>query len=553
MSTPRQSEHFTSIIRRLFIVFLMLIFIITIGSFILRISITRKLDRLGNHLEQPWQQPAISRLLIDLNLTENSFQQASANGKSSDLEAYKNQLKNVFTKMNAIVQGYKSDKNNQLSKSKQQIALALQQKIDISNQLFELQKRFNVLLEKTTLSSIEDRSSRKGVPNNMRIDTSVTVRNEASKRNLITRLKDAVRNTSKVKVLTIKEQKIQESANNLEAQKLALKQLGTAYDALGQSNQEMILANLNLLTELRQLLQGIQGIEHIAYEKSREQILREYQSTSRELNTYITITSVFILIFIVVSIIYIRKASGLERRYIRENSRAIRLADQKSQILAIMSHEIRNKLMAINGAVFMLKRSNLLPEQESKVTSINLSSSMLLETVNNVLDFSKLEQSDVELKITTFSPEQAITDSVEAMRFMAEKKGIDLNLELNGLAGVSVKGDDLRLKQVLINLLSNAIKYTKKGYVHLSAELQQAGETSPLVVTIKDTGSGIAKNKQAQLFTPYYQAGGQQAGTGLGLYLCRKLISLQGGTISLESDEDRGCTVQFIIPYHRHL
>ncbi|WP_231425291.1 ATP-binding protein [Pedobacter sp. Leaf250] len=553
MSTPRQSEHFTSIIRRLFIVFLMLIFIITIGSFILRISITRKLDRLGNQLEQPWQQPAISRLLIDLNLTENSFQQASANGKSSDLEAYKNQLKNVFTKMNAIVQGYKSDKNNQLSKSKQQIALALQQKIDISNQLFELQKRFNVLLEKTTLSSIEDRSSRKGVPNNMRIDTSVTVRNEASKRNLITRLKDAVRNTSKVKVLTIKEQKIQESANNLEAQKLALKQLGTAYDALGQSNQEMILANLNLLTELRQLLQGIQGIEHIAYEKSREQILREYQSTSRELNTYITITSVFILIFIVVSIIYIRKASGLERRYIRENSRAIRLADQKSQILAIMSHEIRNKLMAINGAVFMLKRSNLLHEQESKVTSINLSSSMLLETVNNVLDFSKLEQSDVELKITTFSPEQAITDSVEAMRFMAEKKGIDLNLELNGLAGVSVKGDDLRLKQVLINLLSNAIKYTKKGYVHLSAELQQAGETSPLVVTIKDTGSGIAKNKQAQLFTPYYQAGGQQAGTGLGLYLCRKLISLQGGTISLESDEDRGCTVQFIIPYHRHL
>ncbi len=531
----------------------MLIFIITIGSFILRISITRKLDRLGNQLEQPWQQPAISRLLIDLNLTENSFQQASANGKSSDLEAYKNQLKNVFTKMNAIVQGYKSDKNNQLSKSKQQIALALQQKIDISNQLFELQKRFNVLLEKTTLSSIEDRSSRKGVPNNMRIDTSVTVRNEASKRNLITRLKDAVRNTSKVKVLTIKEQKIQESANNLEAQKLALKQLGTAYDALGQSNQEMILANLNLLTELRQLLQGIQGIEHIAYEKSREQILREYQSTSRELNTYITITSVFILIFIVVSIIYIRKASGLERRYIRENSRAIRLADQKSQILAIMSHEIRNKLMAINGAVFMLKRSNLLHEQESKVTSINLSSSMLLETVNNVLDFSKLEQSDVELKITTFSPEQAITDSVEAMRFMAEKKGIDLNLELNGLAGVSVKGDDLRLKQVLINLLSNAIKYTKKGYVHLSAELQQAGETSPLVVTIKDTGSGIAKNKQAQLFTPYYQAGGQQAGTGLGLYLCRKLISLQGGTISLESDEDRGCTVQFIIPYHRHL
>ncbi|MCZ4224916.1 sensor histidine kinase [Pedobacter rhodius] len=551
MINHRQSERFTGIIRKLFVIFLIFIFIVTTGSFILRHTITTKLDRLSSQLHEPWQQPAINRLLVDLNLTENSFQQASANGQVSDLEAYKNHLKDIFAKMGNIIQRYKADGNSNIPKSKQQIALALQQKIAVSQQLFDLQKRFTSLLEKTTLGSINDRSSAKGFERgNMQTDTSVSVYKEPTKSSLIKRLKDAVKNTSNVKVLTIKQLKNQEKANIQLDQTNLLKELGQQYDALGQSNQEMILANLNLLTELRQLLLNVQAIERVAYEKSREEILEEYRSTSRDLNTFTGIASLFILLFIIILIIYIRKASGAERRYIMENSRAVRLAGQKSEILAIMSHEIRNKLMAINGAVFMLKRTTLLPEQEKKISSINLSSFLLLETVNNVLDVSKLEQSVAELKINPFLPYQAISDSVEAMRFMAEKKGIDLNFEFEGINDLSVNGDDLRLKQVLINLLSNAIKYTDKGHVNLSAKLQEKGNASFLLtVSVKDTGSGIPKNKQAGLFSPYYQAGGQKRGTGLGLYLCRQLVKLQGGTIELESDEGQGCLVRFSIPY----
>lgn len=550
MINHRQSERFTGIIRKLFIIFLIFTFIVTAGSFMLRHTITTKLDRLSGQLHQPWQQPAINRLLVDLNLTENSFRQASANGQKGDLEAYKKNLKDIFAKMGGIINRYKADGNGHIPKSKQQIALALQQKIAVSQQLFDLQKRFTSLLEETTLASINDRSSanasRRG---NMRTDTSVSVYREQTKRSLIKRLKDAVKNTSKVKVLTIKQPKNLQNANIEPNQSNLLSALGEQYALLGQSNQEMILANLNLLTELRQLLLDVQGIERVAFEKSREEILQEYRSTSRDLNTFTAIASVFILIFIIILIAYIRKASGAERRYIMENSRAVRLAGQKSEILAIMSHEIRNKLMAINGAVFMLKRTTLLPEQEKKITSINLSSTLLLETVNNVLDVSKLEQSTTELKVNPFSPHQAISDSIEAMRFMAERKGIDLNFEFEGRIDASVNGDDLRLKQVLINLLSNAIKYTDKGYVNLTAELRENGDSFLLNVSVKDTGSGIAKAKQAKLFSPYYQAGGQKPGTGLGLYLCRHLVKLQGGNIELESDEGQGCTVRFSIPY----
>jgi len=549
MINPRQSESFTGIIRRLFIIFLLFTFIVTAGSFILRHTITAKLDQLSSHLRQPGQQPAISRLLVDLNLAENSFQQASSNGQVRDLNAYKQHLKTIFAQMTEIIQQYRADEKSNLPKSKQQIALALQQKLAVSQQLFDLQKRFTFLLNRTTLATISDDQSKKRIVSS-KTDTAISIYKEPTKRSLIKRLKDAVYNTSKVKVVTIRPGKGQVEAITRKTQQELLKQLGQQYNRLSESNQELILANLNLLTELRQVLLELQNIEQHAYEKSREEILAQYQSTSGDLNMYTAIASALVLLFTVLLIIYIRKASFAERRYIRENARAVRLAGQKSEILAIMSHEIRNKLMAINGAVFMLRRTQLQPEQEKKVSSINLSSSLLLETVNNVLDVSKLEQQPAELNIHPFSPEEAISDSVEAMRFMAERKGIGLNLQSEGMTNQKVNGDALRLKQVLINLLSNAIKYTDEGHVDLSAELRHEKDNTILLsVTVKDTGSGIPKNKQADLFSPYYQAGGRKPGTGLGLYLCRQLITLQNGSINLESEEKQGCIVRFSIPY----
>lgn len=545
MVNNRRPNSFTRIIRKLLIIFIVFTFIIAGGSYILRHTINEKLDRLSSQLSSSGHQPKISRLLFDLNLSENSFRQASSNGNEGELKAYKQQLNVIFSKMENIIKHYSPTNNKDTSQSQRQIAYALQQKLKVSQQLFDLQKRFTFLLDKTSVNSIRDYATDPSAA--LPADTAVSVRKESANRGLIDRLKDAVQNKSEVKVVTIRTKKGQTKVN---AQDPALvKQLGQQYSRLINSNQELILANLNLLTQLRQVLFDLQAIDRMAFEQSREKILEEYKSTSRDLNIYTAIATAFVLVFIILLLIYIRKAAIAERRYIRENLRAVRLAGQRSEILAIMSHEIRNKLMAINGAVFMLNRTELKEDQKNKVTSINLASSLLLETVNNVLDVSKLEQNPDEGKISVFSPYEAINDSIEAMRFMAERKNLRLNFKFEGNDNLQVQGDSLRLKQVLINLLSNAIKYTDQGLIELSAKIKQENNQTLLSVMVKDTGSGISKAKQGKLFTPFYQAGGRKPGTGLGLYLCRQLINQQGGTIALESDEGQGCTVSFSIPY----
>ncbi|WP_231489781.1 HAMP domain-containing sensor histidine kinase [Pedobacter sp. Leaf170] len=541
----RKSNSFTRIIRKLLIIFLVFTFIIAGGSYILRHTINVKLNRLSEQLSSTSHQPEISELLFDLNVSENSFRQASSNGNEEELIAYKQQLDSIFSKMGAIIKHYKPTDNKDTSQNKAQIAYALQQKLKVSQQLFDLQKRFTFLLDKTTVNTIRDYATNPTAT--IPADTAVSVRKESANRGLIDRLKDAVQNKSEVKVVTIRTKKEQ---NKIYEQDPALvKQLGQQYSRLMNSNQELILANLSLLTQLRQVLLDLQAIDKMAFEQSREKILEEYKSTSKDLNIYTAVATAFVLLFIILLLVYIRKAALAERRYIRENLRAVRLAGQRSEILAIMSHEIRNKLMAINGAVFMLKRTQLQEDQASKVTSINLASSLLLETVNNVLDVSKLEQNPDEANISIFSPYEAINDSVEAMRFMAERKNLEFNFKFEGNDILQVQGDSLRLKQVLINLLSNAIKYTDKGSINLLAKIQQEDNHPLLSVIVKDTGSGIAKSKQGKLFTPFYQAGGKKPGTGLGLYLCRQLINQQGGRIELQSDEGQGCTVSFSIPY----
>ncbi|MGN6181099.1 MAG: sensor histidine kinase, partial [Mucilaginibacter sp.] len=112
-----------------------------------------------------------------------------------------------------------------------------------------------------------------------------------------------------------------------------------------------------------------------------------------------------------------------------------------------------------------------------------------------------------------------------------------------------VHGDAFRLKQVVINLMSNAIKYTDKGFVNVSSMLTEKDNRVWLNVEVKDSGPGIAKSQQAKLFTRYYQTDSKKQGSGLGLYLCRQLVELQGGEIKLESEEGQGCTIRFAIPY----
>ncbi|MES2376227.1 MAG: HAMP domain-containing sensor histidine kinase [Bacteroidota bacterium] len=538
-------------LRNLFIVFLLFTFILTAGSVVLKYSIGRKLDKLSSSLKEPSPQPEISAILLDLNSAENDFQQANLTGHADRLETYKKKLNAIFGRIDQLLEKYKADSARYFPGSKAQIAQSFAKKLAISQRVFELRTHFDSLLKATTVANIST-PVYNPQPKPTKPDTTVSIRQEGTSNGLLRRLKDAIVNKNQIKVLIIREKQRRDSARRARTPANLLRELKNQNAYILLSNEQLIAANLNLLNQLHQLLQQLKDIDQSAWERARNEVLQQYQSTTRDMNNFIGVAIALILVFIILLIYFIRKAGQAEQNYLLENERAVALASQKSEILATMSHEIRNPLTAITGAIYMLNRTPLLPDQERKVAAINLSSAMLMETVNNILDVSALEhQQGGVLLLASFMPFKVLQEAAESMHFMAEKKGIQLISQFEGDNDAEVTGDIFKLKQIMVNLLSNAIKYTDQGSVTVTATLNRTNEQgATLEVGIKDTGVGIPKDQQAGLFTRYYQGGsGIKQGTGLGLYLCRQLISLQGGTISVDSDTGQGCYIRFTIPY----
>ncbi|QXV64164.1 HAMP domain-containing histidine kinase [Mucilaginibacter sp. 21P] len=547
MATTR--GNIGGLINRVVFIFLLFSLIVTVGSFILRHTITVKLDSLSAQLKQPSSNSRISALLLDLDLAENSFQKASSTGDVGQLQDYHNKTTAIFKEISAIIDRYQKGQKTDLPQSSMRLAKILQDKMQLTAQVFELRKSFDSLVKVTTVDKLRGKPVviARTRTKESKIDSIVSTHKETTNKSLLKRLREAFQPTQSVKVITLKQKSNTTTSIAGKDASGLLTELSSQYGRIAQSAQALVLANLNLLTGLRHLITQLDDIDRMAYQQNREATLKAYSSAARDLNTFSGVATVAMLVFIFMLFIYVRRAAWAERRLLVESKRAVKLASQKSEILAIMSHEIRNKLMAINGSVFTLKRTELTTQQEQRINNINLASGLILETVNNVLDVSKLEQGYAQTrKSGPFVPGDAIADAVDAMRFMAENKGLQLSFNQQDGVFATVNGDGFKLKQVMLNLLSNALKYTEKGGITVNSQL-----TKELVlnVEVKDTGAGIPQEEQAKLFTPYYQAAGHKPGTGLGLYLCREMIRNQGGEISLTSTYGEGTTISFSIPY----
>lgn len=564
-------------LRKLFVLFLVFTFLIAAGSLLLRHSIFKKLDTLAEQLRGHAQNQEISNILLDLNGAESDFQQAILYGESQKLEDYKTKLTRTFNQIEVILKKYDLDSTRMLSANKEQLGKAFDDKLLISNEIFSLKHNFDSLLRITNIQSIGGQPSKDLIEkykfnttvkrSNGKADTTVRViKPESKKKGLFKRLQDAIENkqenSQSVKVVTVnREKQIRDSVNRSVLRKQStsqgdiLRKLNEENGRLAKSNQQLISANLSLVIQLHQLVQELKDIHLNDWEKARAEMLNQYQSATNDMNSFTGVAVLMILIFIVLLIIYIRKAGKSEDNYIRENERAVALAEQKSEMLAIMSHEIRNPLTTITGLIYLLNRSPLNDDQKKKLNSINLSSSMLMNTINDILDVSKIDhQKETALNIVSFQPCAEIKETIAAMTFIAERKQISLIAEFSGAEEAFVKGDPFRLKQIMINLLNNAVKYTDQGGVVVKVDLSDENEQHMrLNVSIIDTGIGIPKDQQGKLFTRYYQANRSagKPGTGLGLYICKQLIELQNGHISVDSDAGKGCHFKFDIPYQK--
>jgi signal transduction histidine kinase/ActR/RegA family two-component response regulator len=217
----------------------------------------------------------------------------------------------------------------------------------------------------------------------------------------------------------------------------------------------------------------------------------------------------------------------------------------KSEFLTTMSHEIRTPLNAIIGiAQIQLQKENLPGEYAAALEKINASGDNLLAIINDILDLSKIETGKMELNPAEYEVPRLLNDAVQLNIVRIGSKPIEFTLDIDENLPSKLYGDELRLKQVLNNLLSNAIKYTKRGRVKLSVSHVPVGDDVILRFVIRDTGQGLRKDDKDRLFSPYlrFNAGADIAteGTGLGLNITKKLISMMEGTVAVESEYGRG-------------
>ena len=226
---------------------------------------------------------------------------------------------------------------------------------------------------------------------------------------------------------------------------------------------------------------------------------------------------------------------------------ARKLADSanqaKSRFLATMSHEIRTPLYGVLGTLELLELTSLAPRQQNYLHTIQRSSATLFQLISDVLDVSKIEAGQMTIEARDFCPLELIEDCVRTYSALALGKGLQLYACIDATLPDQVRGDPLRIRQVLNNLLSNAIKFTENGRVVLRVHVVQTkANTCFLTWQVSDSGIGISPAQQQQLFDPFYQASDatSQGGAGLGLAICKWLAELMGGELDMVSDPGLG-------------
>ncbi|MEE3661279.1 two-component sensor histidine kinase BarA [Brenneria sp. g21c3] len=232
--------------------------------------------------------------------------------------------------------------------------------------------------------------------------------------------------------------------------------------------------------------------------------------------------------------------------------RAQEAARIKSEFLANMSHELRTPLNGVIGFTRQTLKTSLNPTQTDYLLTIERSANNLLNIINDVLDFSKLEAGKLVLENIPFSLHNTLDEVVMLLAHTAHEKGLELTLDIQNDVPEQFVGDPMRLQQIITNLLGNAIKFTEQGNIDIRVEKRrQEQHHVQLEIQIRDTGIGIAERQQSHLFQAFRQAdtsiSRRHGGTGLGLVITQRLIKEMGGDISFHSQLNKGSTFWFHI------
>lgn len=275
----------------------------------------------------------------------------------------------------------------------------------------------------------------------------------------------------------------------------------------------------------------------------------------RDSSIAITIRVFSLYLVQILLIILIKKQKTMQRLVEQKIQEAETAGQAKEDFLANMSHEIRTPMNAITGMVELVLRNEHLPEQEREyLYNIQSAGEDLLSIIDDILDVTKIDSGNLEITEEAYEITSIVHDVMNVIQVMLGEKEVELLADIDPDIPAALKGDGVRIKQIMMNLMGNAVKYTEQGKIHLKLESEplegQDGKIN-LKVSVADTGIGISEEQMNDLFTVFKQADSRRnrsaGGSGLGLAISRKLIELMHGTLNAESELGKGSTFTFTI------
>lgn len=232
---------------------------------------------------------------------------------------------------------------------------------------------------------------------------------------------------------------------------------------------------------------------------------------------------------------------------------AVMAMDLKAQFMANVSHELRTPMSGVLGMAELLREMPLASDHKELVNYIYYSAAGLVDVVNSLLDFSRLQAGKLLLERQPFSLSSMLRPIEEKYADLATKKGLRFKVSVAPSVPEQLIGDDIRIRQVLSCLVDNAVKFSGKGYVRISARVDKFIENMVVLrFRVKDTGIGLSSSEQERIFVPFSQVDGSNTrrygGVGLGLSICTRLAKLMSGSISVKSKPGQGTTFDFVVP-----
>lgn len=324
---------------------------------------------------------------------------------------------------------------------------------------------------------------------------------------------------------------------------------------LTKKELEMLKKDNLIMTNIMTIIRDLENEE----KKVNEEKAAESKAVADKFSKTILIIGIVALtagIFFIILILHdVNKSNFYKKQLLAAKRHAEKLARIKEEFLSNMSHEIRTPLNAIIGFSEQLSGTRLSNKQQDYLRAVRNSSEHLLSTVNDILDFQKIEAGKLTIEKIPFKVDHAIKDVFDSLKLKADAKNLYFSYSIEEkIKKITLLGDPFRLKQILFNLVSNAVKFTDEGYVKISCYARSvSGQRCLITIDVEDTGIGIPEEKAHYIFEGFSQADAtttrKYGGTGLGLSISKKLVEMQEGKINLESTPGRGSLFSIEIPY----